>query len=162
MNLLPLNPCLIQGTNPSVSSWMETMKKAFVIYEEDFDLSIETLLLCVCLVKIQDLMKRHEQWEVKSLLSLIGILLLLIQAPLWPHHSLGFHGTKNPLATQPELHKSDFYCGALLLISILWRLYIFLSFQFFSGKFTLKGMPGSVYISVCVCIHVHRRGKKGL
>lgn len=61
MNLLPLNSCLIHGTNLSFLARMATMRKAFIIYEEDFDLFIETLPLCVSLVKALSLMKRCEQ-----------------------------------------------------------------------------------------------------
>lgn len=93
-----LNPCLIQDTIRFVLAWMETMRKAFIIYEEDFDLCIETLPLCISLAKAQGLMKRCEQWEVKRLLSFIPILLLLIQPTLRPYFSLGYHGTKTLLS----------------------------------------------------------------
>lgn len=137
------------------------MRKAFVIYEEDFDLSIETLPLCISLVKAWGLMKRCEQWEVKSPLSFLPILRLLIQPPLRPYRSLGYHGTKTPVATRPELHKSDFYCVVLLLISIHWRLYLIPSlWRAFSGQSIVKRMPGCVYACVCVYMHVHGREKR--
>lgn len=151
---MPLNLCLIQDTNRSALAWMETMRKAFVIYEEDFDPSIETLPLCVSLVKAWGLMKRCEQWEVKSLLFFLPILWLLIQPPLRPYRSLGYHGSKTPVATRSELHKSDFYCVALLLISIHWRLYLIPSlWRAFSGQFVLKRMPGCVHACVFVCLY---------
>ena len=127
---------------------METKRKAFVIYEEDFDPSIETLPLCISLVKAPVLTKRCEQWEVKSLLSFLPILRLFIQAPLRPPRSLGYHGTKTPVATWPELHKSDFYCVALLLISIYWRLYLIPSLWRAFSKSNLKRM------GVCMCVFV--------
>lgn len=52
MNSAPLNPCLILDTNGCVSGLNgDNEKRLWVIYEEDFDLSIETLPLCVRLGK---------------------------------------------------------------------------------------------------------------
>lgn len=131
---------------------METMSK--VIYEEDFDLCIVRLTLCVGLVKAVGPMKRWEQCEVKS-----PFFAPHSTAPysndLRPLPSLGYHGTGTPLATRPELHKSDFYCVAVLLISIVWRLYLILSlWRAFSGQFVLKIMP------VCVCVPWEQRIKR--
>lgn len=60
---LSLNPCLIQDTIRFVLAWMETMRKAFIIYEEDFDLSIETLPLCISLAKAQF---DEKMWTVRG------------------------------------------------------------------------------------------------
>lgn len=105
--------------------------------------------------------------RLKVPFSFLPALLLPIQPPLRPYRSLGYHGTKTPVATHTELHKSDFYCVALLLISIHRRLYLIPAlWRTFSGQSSLKRMPESVCVCVCacacvcICMQVHRHERK--
>lgn len=105
--------------------------------------------------------KKLEAWwkdvnseRLKVSFLLLRILRLLIQPPLRPHRSLSYHGTKTPVATRPELHKSDFLlCSTPFNLHPLTALFDSLSLEGFQWSLRPGKNARVVCMHVSVCLY---------